>query len=493
MSDDWLRLAAQAQPDRLALIPDPRRADAPALTFAGLDDAVDRLAGRLAAAGLAPGLHIGWWGRSAFEGVQVILALARLGAISVPFNLRLTGNELDDQLQTARCSHLLTGTDSAPPALTVPIPVVSIGDLPQEPLALPPIDRFQPDALQGILFTSGTTGRPRAASISFGNLHASAAGSRERLGARPDDRWLLGLPLYHIGGIAMLFRSILHRVGLVEFDLSAGFDPGRLADILRDPALGVTHVSLVPTMLYRLLETGFTAPPHLRCVLVGGAAADVDLLKRASARGLPIAVTYGLTEATSQVATLPPERLLDKLGSAGRPLDGIRVSIVDERGAPLPPGAIGEIVVRGPTVFQGYLGASTSRALRDGALYTGDLGYLDADGDLCPVQRRTDLIISGGENIYPAEVEAALKSHPAVADACVVGLPSAEWGQIVGAAVVLKAEHTASETDLDRFMRARLAGYKRPRIYRFVTTIPINATGKIDRQAVRALFDLQAD
>lgn len=490
MNGDWLRLAAQVQPDRLALIPDPRRTDAQPLTFAGLDEAVDRLAGRLAAAGIAAGMHIGWWGRSAFEGVQVILALARLGAISAPFNTRLTGIELGAQLRTAGCSHLLIGAGSTLPPFDAPVATLSVSDLPAEPRAFSPADGFRPDAIAGILFTSGTTGRAKAAQIGFGNLNASAAGSLERLGARPDDRWLLCLPLYHIGGIAMIFRCVLHQVGLVEFDLSGGFDPARLAHVLHDPNLAVTHVSLVPTMLYRLLETGLTAPPHLRCVLVGGAAADLDLLKRAHDRGLPVAVTYGLTEATSQVATLPPERLLAKPGSAGQPLAGVSVCIVDEDGQPLPSGAIGEIVVRGATVFRGYLGAPDTRALRDGALYTGDLGYLDADGDLWPVQRRTDLIISGGENIYPAEVEAVLRSHPAVTDVCVVGLPSPEWGQIVGAAVVLKTGLTATETELDQFTRARLASYKRPRIYRFMSAIPVTPGGKVDRQAVRDLLSL---
>lgn len=487
MTQDWLTLAARAHPDRPALIPDPLRVDGQPLTFAGLDEVVSAWAGRLAAAGITPGMRVAWWGRSAFEGVPIVLALARLGAISVPLNTRLTGSELDHQIATAGCSHLIVGAGGPPPSLTRQTVILALDDL---PAPIGPFDAagYQPGAIQGILFTSGTTGRSKAAQITFGNLRASADGSRERLGARLDDRWLLCLPLYHIGGIAMIFRCLLHGIGLVEFDLTSSFDPDRLAAVLRAPDQAITHVSLVPTMLYRLLETGFAAPPHLRCLLIGGAAAGRDLLERAHQRGLPVSVTYGLTEATSQVATLPPERLLDKPGTVGQPLLGVRVTIVDADGQPLPAGQIGEIVVRGPTVFAGYLDAPAGQGLRDGALYTGDLGYLDADGDLWPVQRRTDLIVSGGENVYPAEVEAALRAHPAVADACVVGLPSPEWGQIVAAAVALKPEHTLTTDALDHFVRAHLAGYKRPRLYRIVPAIPITGGGKIDRQAVRALL-----
>lgn len=488
---DWLGRAARTAPHRLALIPDPGQKISAgqmpdtAWTFAMLDTHVTDYAGRLAAAGLRADQRVGWWGLSATNGVIVLLALARLGAVAVPFNTRLRPDELAYQIDTVGCAVVLTDDER------LDLPISSTGlritDLPS-PLAYAAVPPYA-GRIQGILFTSGTTGRPKAAPITFGAYAANAAATEARLGRADDDRWLLGLPLYHVGGLAMLFRAMQHATGLVAYDLRGGFDAAHMAALLTDPTLAVTHVSLVPTMLYRLLDHGFSAPPHLKCILLGGAAAGVDLVRRALDRGLPVAPTYGLTEATSQVATLTPARAAHKPGSVGRPLDGVSVSIIREVGQPAATAEIGEIVVRGKTVFAGYLAPPGGvQPIRDGALYTGDLGYLDADGDLWIVQRRSDLIVTGGENVYPAEVEAALRAHPAIADACVVGIPDAEWGQRVAAAVVTRHSYPFDEAAVTAFVRERLAGYKQPRLYRVVAALPQTANGKVERRTVAALF-----
>jgi O-succinylbenzoic acid--CoA ligase len=204
-----------------------------------------------------------------------------------------------------------------------------------------------------------------------------------------------------------------------------------------------------------------------------------------------VAPTYGLTEAASQVATMPPQDAARKPGSAGRPLLFTSVRIVNEAGQELPAGAYGEVVVSGPTVMRGYFNnpEATAKTLRDDQLYTGDIGYLDEDGDLWLVQRRSDVIVSGGENVYPAEVERALEQHPAVAVVCVVGLPHPEWGQQVAAAVVLREGQSLAEVELLTFGRERLAGYKLPRVVRFVKSLPQTASGKIARQAVTEMFE----
>jgi o-succinylbenzoate---CoA ligase len=220
-------------------------------------------------------------------------------------------------------------------------------------------------------------------------------------------------------------------------------------------------------------------------VLLGGAAADEALLARALARGVPIATTYGLTEAASQVATQTPAETARKPGSVGKPVPNTCVRIIDAAGNELPSGEIGEIAVRGPTVMRGYLDnpEATAQALVDGELRTGDLGYRDADGDLFVMQRRTDLIVSGGENVYPAEVERVLRAHPAVEQALVVGVPDAEWGQRVGALLVTREGETLDLDGLLRHAREQLAGYKLPRVVRAVNAFPLLPNGKHDRRA----------
>jgi len=327
-------------------------------------------------------------------------------------------------------------------------------------------------AIQAIVFTSGTTGRPKGAMISYANHFWSAVGSAFKLGVRPDDRWLACLPLYHVGGQAILFRSCLYGTTVVLHD---GFDADAVLTSLAIE--NISLVSLVPTMLERLLRRGLArvAAPALRLVLLGGAAAPPALLADSAAVGLPVAVTYGLTEAASQVATLLPDEARRKPGSAGRPLLFSSIHVADPDGRQLRPGEPGEIVISGPTVMAGYYDdpASTSETIRGGRLHTGDVGYLDEDGDLWILDRRDDLIVSGGENVYPAEVERVLREHPGVAAACVVGLPHPEWGQQVAALVVPTQRESVTESALLAFTRSRLAGYKQPRLLIFADVLPL--------------------
>ena len=221
-------------------------------------------------------------------------------------------------------------------------------------------------------------------------------------------------------------------------------------------------------------------------MLLGGGPAPRPLLDACAAREVPVVQTYGLTETASQVATLAPGDALRKLGSAGKPLFPTELRIArDEQ--PAPPGAVGEIQVRGPTVMRGYVNRpeATSHALAGGWLRTGDLGYLDEAGYLYVASRRDDLIVSGGENVYPAEVEAVLLSHPAIEEAAVLGAPDERWGQVPVAFVKLRAGVTADESTAIAFCRERLAGYKVPKRVRFVDALPRNAGGKVLRNALR--------
>ncbi|MEZ4516495.1 MAG: o-succinylbenzoate--CoA ligase [Chloroflexota bacterium] len=336
------------------------------------------------------------------------------------------------------------------------------------------------DAIQAIVFTSGTTGRPKGAMLTYANHFYNAVGSAFRLGILPSDQWLVCMPLYHVGGMAIILRACLYGIAVILHD---GFSPERVSSDLE--RLPISIVSLVPTMLFRLLP--ISQPERwksLRFVLLGGGAATAELLQAAHQVGIPVATTYGLTEAASQVATMPPTQALGKPGSVGKPLLFTQVRITDESGTRLEQGEIGEIRVHGPGVFDGYYGneQATERALPSGELRTGDLGYLDSDGDLWVVQRRSDLIVSGGENVYPAEVEQVLMQHPAVSAVCVVGLSDPEWGQRVAGLVV--AEEVGSADDLIAFARLHLAAYKVPRTLVLADELPLTGSGKISRTAV---------
>src|SRR5690606_19102344 len=391
-----------------------------------------------------------------------------------------TPDELAWQVERAHCKVVICKDDASSRVGNA----VEVSDLIlssfESQLSLTRQPEFDLQSVQAIVFTSGTTGKPKGAQITFGNHFYSAVASSWRIGILPTDRWLLNLPLYHVGGLSIVFRSALYGTAIV---LQDGFDVERVWRAMETQ--GVTLMSLVPTMLHRLLESrpGQPFPPSVRMVLLGGAAASPELLERALALNIPVATTYGLTEAASQVATMLPEDVRKKPGSVGKPLMFSSVRIVDEQGNNIG----GEIVVSGPTVMKGYYGDSTT--LVDGELHTGDIGYLDEEGDLFLVQRRSDLIVSGGENVYPVEVENVLRQHPAVADACVVGISSEEWGQQVAAAVVLKPEMHATSEDLDAFCRQHLAGYKCPRKYAFVPELPQTASGKISRRAVAELLE----
>ncbi|MFQ5614622.1 MAG: o-succinylbenzoate--CoA ligase [Anaerolineae bacterium] len=484
---DWLAQQAAARPRGLALVYGDRR-----WTYAELNDFAAGLAGRLAAAGVRDRHHVAVLMPNRPAYVGLIHALARLGAVLVPLNLRLTPDELAWQLDQADCRYLICSRETAQEAAALDrgnwrtLSVDDAGGPPPRPPAQKP-GPLDLSAMQAIVHTSGTTGRPKGAMLTYANHLWSATASAFRLGTDPADRWLLAMPLYHVGGLAIVLRCCLYGTAVV---LQPRFEPEAANRALETQAISL--VSLVPTMLQRLLEVRGPRPfpSTLRCILLGGGPAPEALLERCRALDAPLALTYGLTEAASQVATSTVDQTRRKPGGAGRPLLFSTVRIVGQDGEELPPGEVGQILVRGPTVMPGYYRQpqASAETLAGGELHTGDLGYLDDEGDLWPVQRRADLIVSGGENVYPAEVERVLLGHPAVEAACVVGLADEVWGQRVAAAVVLGEGAALSAEALLAFCRARLAGYKQPRLVRFVEALPQTASGKVQRGAVAELL-----
>jgi O-succinylbenzoic acid--CoA ligase len=478
MTRTWIDYCGAASPDQPAMI-----SAGESWTFSELNARIHTTAARLAAWGVRAGSRAAVLMPNGTPYVLVAHALMQLGAVIIPINTRLSAPEVRYQLETASPTLLIDSPETES---------LSMAALLQKQPHSANFPAFQsmhydvvpvdPGADAAILFTSGTTGRPKGARLTVGNLLFSAAASRERLGVTALDRWLLTLPLYHIGGLSILYRSYIDGTTVVLYEGS--FDPHRIAKMLTQHQ--ITLISLVPTQLHRMIEAGVQFPDSLRLILLGGAAASPDLLRRAYERNLPVATTYGLTEAASQVATMLPEQARYKPGSVGKPISGVTVCIVGEDGHDMPAGEIGEVVVSGGNIMRGYVGYDDLNP--SGVFSTGDLGYIDQDGDLWLVQRRSDLIVSGGENIYPVEVENALKSHPLVDDACVVGLPSVEWGQTVAAAIVRKAGVSVTPDELDAHCKVYLAAYKRPRRYIFVDCLPQTASGKVIRRDVAALF-----
>jgi O-succinylbenzoic acid--CoA ligase len=489
LMQDWLTARVQATPRAMALIRGERH-----WCYAELDALVDRYCAALRRQGVGPGHHVAALLSNGLAYVCLIHALARLGAVLVPLNTRLTAAELGWQINQSDCHLLVYAGEMTAIARQlaaenggVAVDVAALaadsgGESPQPREATPP---FRLDATQAIVFTSGTTGRPKGAVLTFANHFWSATASSYRLGLLPHDRWLSCLPLYHVGGLAVVFRSCLYGTTIV---LQEHFDQAAFAASLeRDQ---ITLTSLVPTMLRRLLamRNDKPWPSSLRHILLGGAAATPELLAECRASQAPVTTTYGLTEAASQVATMCSADVVGKPGSVGRPLMFTTVRIADKDGTTLPPGEKGEIVVSGPTVMKGYYKnpIATAQTIRNGELYTGDIGFLDEDGELWLIQRRADLIISGGENIYPVEVETVLRQHPAVGAVCVVGIPDPEWGQKVAALVECQPGAEVTAAELLAFGRQRLAGYKQPRLIEFTTALPQTASGKVERRAVIA-------
>jgi O-succinylbenzoic acid--CoA ligase len=337
-----------------------------------------------------------------------------------------------------------------------------------------------PGDVHSIIYTSGTTGRPKGAMLSYGNFWASAAASAFNLGLLSGDRWLACMPLFHVGGLSILLRSAMYGTTAV---IHARFEEHAVNRALRED--GITLLSVVPAMLQRMLDAdALPYPDSVRAVLVGGGPVPSQLLTRALDRGLPVVQTYGLTEASSQVATLAPADAASHVGSAGKALvsTGLRIDAA--------PNEPGEILVRGPTVSPGYWRseAATAEAFSGGWFHTGDIGRLDGDGYLYVLDRRDDLIVTGGENVYPAEVVAVLLLHPAVSAAAVVGVPDASWGHVVAAALVAAPGAYIDLPALTEWLRSRVAAFKVPQRFLVVDALPATASGKIQRHLARQMF-----
>lgn len=486
---DPLRNAARRDPSAPALEGWDGTGMVRSWSYEELDAWADATALRLQSLGCGMGSLVATLLPASPEAVVLLHAVPRAGGVLLPLNPAWPQGEVEGALGAVGGVALLVqpGSSFVPrdpdplAAHTLPVEVATGEGSQLAPAggwgeAVAPPD---PDTPLAVLLTSGSTGRPRPIPLTRGNLEASSAGVARRLRLDSSDRWLASLSPAHVGGLALVYRAAF--VGSALLTLPR-FNAEQVGDLLA--AGEVTHASLVPVMLQRILDAWGDRPPprRLRAILLGGAATPAPLLLRALDARFPVALTYGLTEATSQVTTAPPDRVRERPGALGRPLPGVelRIAARNERG-------VGEIQVRGPTVAPL---APTHEGIGvgvNGWLRTGDLGRIDEEGDLHVVGRLSDRIISGGVTVEPAEIEAALLTHPGVSGVAVISEPDPEWGERVVAFVVLGAEGAPDASDLTEWARSHLAPAKRPRRWVFLEALPLNTNSKVDRRALREL------
>ncbi|MCM3710251.1 o-succinylbenzoate--CoA ligase [Sporosarcina luteola] len=475
MIPNWLLQRAYLTPDRMALSFGEKQ-----WTFRQLSEKAATIARKLRWNGLNEGDRIALLGRSTPEMVFVIHGCLLAGLEIVMMNSRLSSKEISWQLKDCGASTLIADDefiDHIREVSTSKLLFSAIKISEAKPVTF--TEMWEPSRTITIMYTSGTTGFPKGVRQTAGNHTSSALSSVLNLGLSEDDIWLCTMPLFHISGFSILARSVIYGMGVRLYEK---FDAESIVEEIEKGT--ATRISVVATGLHRILDefekNGSVAHPSFQSMLAGGGPVPDEYLRRAAHYNLPVLQTYGMTETSSQTATLSSEDALRKSGSAGKPLFFNRITIRDAE----QPGEFGEVLVMGPHVTPGYIGhASDREPLEDGWLPTGDIGYIDEEGYLFIVDRRSDLIISGGENIYPAEIENVLMSHPEVKEAGVCGVDHPEWGS-VPVAFIVGDEHL-TELNLERYCNQQLGRYKVPRAFHFVDELPRNASNKLLRRELR--------
>lgn len=471
----WLTKRAELSPTDHAL----EFIDGRKITFQELQHKSETVAKQLASTGVKEKSRVAILSGNCLEMIVTVHAISYLGAVAVLLNTRLTNEELTYQLQAANTYLLITTEDLRLEKRLDFSHTMTFSELAGQPLQdIEIVHEISLDDPFTMMFTSGTTGLPKAVLHTYGNHWWSATGSALNLGLHDNDKWLLPLPIFHIGGFSILQRSIIY--GIPAFVMEK-YDAQQFYDVICNEK--ITIVSLVTLMLRQLVKSlgEDELPGHVRCLLLGGGAVPEDLLTVVKEKSLPLFQSYGMTETSSQIVTLSAEDALRKLGSSGKALFPAQVNIIDSK-----EDNVGEIIVKGPMVMQGYVDnpEANETSFLDGWLRTGDLGYLDEEGFLYVVERRTDLIISGGENIYPTEIESKLLQIPGISDAGVYGEQDDYWGEVPVACIV-RDSNDVTENVIKEALSISLATYKLPKKYYFVDSLPRNASNKLMRHQLK--------
>jgi acyl-CoA synthetase (AMP-forming)/AMP-acid ligase II len=472
------------------------------ISYAGLETRAARTAAGLAKLGLRRGDVVAVILYNCPEFLETMFAVSRLGAVFMPINWRLASEEVAYIVGHAEARLVISEPELEPLAgaaqgrLGNP-PLVGVGGAPAgwtpfealrvagEPPTIAPVDG---DDIHRLMYTSGTTARPKGVMITYANLYWKNVAHVVEFGITGSDKGLACGPLYHVGALDLTSTTVLYAGGTLE--IHRKFEADAVLDALEGRE--VSNVWLAPSMVNQLLAHPSLARRDLsgvRLIIDGGEKMPLPLIERLL-RAFPnawFADAYGLTETVSGDTFLDKRKTVDKLGSVGKPCLHLGIEIWDENDRPVPPDALGEIVLRGPKVFKGYWKdpEATAAAFRGGWFHTGDIGRLDADGFLYIADRKKDMIVSGGENIASPEVERVLYEHPAVLEASVVGRPDPRWGEVPVAFVVPREGAKPDAEALQEFCRTRLAKFKIPRAVHFIDQLPRNPSGKVLKRVLR--------
>lgn len=503
---DYPSEGARRFPDKLAIIDKTIN-----FTYQQLDDASNRFADFLRSRGVVAGDRIAYLGKNNSLFFPVLFGCLRAGVILAPLNWRYAPAELAFVLQDGEPKLLIHDTEFSTivasdavaniPASPAAMVVEGEDDLTLEKILCadtrpgPRVDHDTPDDCALLMYTSGTTGHPKGVMLSHRALSLSRwveIGSPWWTDWNDDDIILSAMPNFHIGGLSWMLIGLLRSLTCV---LTADPSPANLFALCRDHH--VTRTFMVPTVVRGFAELAATegAPKNLKGIYYGAALMDAGLLKRClDVLDSNFSQYFGMTENCGSITFLPAQfhdpGKPELLRSVGLALRGMEISIRDPHGTPCPTGQSGEIWVKADTLMIGYWKqpTATNEVLVDGWYRTGDGGYVNGDGFVFLTDRLKDTIISGGENIYPAEVEEMLRNHPAIREVVVVGSPDPKWGEVVTALVEWKDGQSATVDELREFGRSYIAGYKLPRLVQAVTALPRTATGKLQRGAARRLF-----
>lgn len=511
---DWLGRRALLSPSAPAVVDLAGPGPAHALDYAALDRETNQVAAWLRARGVGVGDRVAILAKNRLEFLELWFACGKLGAVLQALNWRLTAAELGPLLAAARprllCWDRELGAvvDALRPKLGAVVPVALDGDERDEPFAEcrtrpedpPPPVSLAPDHPWVLCYTGGTTGLPRAAILTHGTITWNATNTVSSWGLGSRDVAVLNAPMFHTGGLNVFTAPLVHAGGCSV--LCRGFDVDQLFDLVEGPIpglpvdRGVSCLFGVPAMFQAMqAHPRFATAPlqRLGLVISGGAPCPMPVFERFWARGIDFKTGYGLTEAGPNNFWLPRERVRDKPGAVGWPLMHVDVRIVAEggHGVEAGPSEVGELWIRGPHVSPGYADdpEATAASFVDGWLHTGDLALADAEGCVTIVGRSKDMFISGGENVYPAEIESALAELPEVAEAAVIGVPDPRWGEVGCAFVVATPGGSPTEAALLAALRERLARYKVPKMVVLVDALPRTGAGKIDKRALAARLE----
>ncbi|GAA0493458.1 long-chain fatty acid--CoA ligase [Salinibacillus aidingensis] len=495
----WITKHAKADPDRMALISHEKR-----FTYEEFNHRVNRLGHALISLGVRKGDRVDALLFNTNEILESMFACAKIGAIFVPINFRLSVEEVHYIVQDSRPNHFIYDermkalVDQLREMKSSILEYVHVGNNPHEldwryeqlivnaPQTEPVINVWTED-IHMMMYTSGTTGKPKGAMLSHGNTLWNAINSIHASPFEKSDITLSAAPLFHIGGMSVFTTPLIYKGGTVILDDS--FDPERTLQKIQEE--NITSLFLVPAMWQAIMNVENFEDydiSSLRFCVSGGAPCPITVITFFQDRGIPFYEGFGLTETAPFVSILDEKNTLRKNGSVGKEPMHTRVRIVNDYNQDVETGEVGELIVKGPNVMAGYWNKpeETRRVLKNGWFYTGDLAKFDEEGFIYIVDRKKDMIITGGENVYPIEVEQALYRHPNILETAVVGYPDEEWGESVKAVIALKnSEETLTLQDIHDFLEGKIARFKMPRKIEMVEELPRNATGKVLKTKLR--------